>query len=183
MAEFAKFAITEKFAVKFYEAKGLNSGMFEPNGELSRIFHENPETVFCFDGIDEMGMEKEDVKKSLAEWRGKCVISSRSSEYPNGAPGFASLALEPMNADEFLNSRFRTNPTGASEVKKLLSDGRFESELSGNPLFLSLLSHLAEVAGKDETKLRELKIRPIGEIRNRADLYESVVRLVFAKHQ
>lgn len=182
LTEFTKWATFWNEKVIFLKAKEFWSN----NKRIDEIFEqaEREWIILCIDGIDEITTDnKEYIKNKLYAFQGMCVITARESEYPEKNTNFTTLMLEPMDADEFLESRFKWNEAKLQEIYSLLEKNHLEHEIKSNPLLLTLVVLLAKM-DSENTKIYQEKygIKSLYDIQNKSDLYESVVRFILAKH-
>lgn len=75
LTELVKYATINGVPVKFFRADEISSEMLREDGEIYTIYQDQPETVFCFDSIDEIKSrftseqnEKEMIKQELIRW-------------------------------------------------------------------------------------------------------------------
>lgn len=69
------------------------------------------------------------------------------------------------------------------KVKEWIRNQGLANEIKGNPLLLNLITLLASATEDEKNWMDDYHIFPLDKIQTKADLYESVVRFVLAKHQ
>lgn len=184
MAEVVKKLVRDvNKKIIFFEGKDFSEKY--PQEEIENIFEEAKKsgTIICIDAIDEISYDphKQLIKEQLQSTDISCFITARKTEYADENPGFTTLHLDPMDMEEFLQSRF-SDEKKREEVQTKLKSMNLYAEIQWNPLLLSFVSILASL---DETKRGEYKkfwIKNIEDIQNRTDLYESISRMILVKH-
>ncbi len=182
ITELTKKAVTLNKEICFYKAKDLWMQLKE---KIDAFFSDAQSkwVVLCIDAVDEVkDWMKEYIKEKIDEYRGSCIITARESEYPWENNWYTTLSLEPMDSDKYLVSRFNWDDEKLEKVRAILRKNNLDSEVKSNPLLLTLVTLLAKMKDDEKDEYEKLGIRSLENIKNKANLYESVVRFILTKH-
>ncbi|MDP2104260.1 MAG: hypothetical protein Q8K26_05050, partial [Candidatus Gracilibacteria bacterium] len=174
------------FSEKNYSRKESDSKEKPSRKEMEDIFKEAEKngTIICIDAIDEISHDeyKTFIKEQLKNPAISCFITARKTEYTDENPEFITLHLDPIDMEEFLRSRFPQNETKMQEVHTRLKSMNLYAEIQGNPLLLSFAYILASLGETKKEEYKDFGIKSLEYIQSKADLYESMSRMILVKH-
>ena len=171
--------------IRFFEGRDFSQKNYSRE-KIENLFKqaEETQTIICIDAIDEINDErnKKVVKELLRAFKGQCFVTARKTEYADENPGFITLHLDPMDMEEFLQSRFWDDEKKMKTVQKKLTFMNLYGEIQWNPLLLSFVCILANLDEKTKKKYEKLWIKSLEDIWNKTDLYENISRLIISEH-
>jgi len=186
MAEVVKkFVRDVNKKIIFFEGKDFSEKNYSRK-EIENIFKEAKKngTIVCIDAIDEISYDshKQFIKEQLKNPAISCFITARKTEYTDENPEFITLHLDPMDMEEFLKSRFWEDEVKMQEVKTQLKSMNLYTEIQWNPLLLSFAYILASIGETKKEEYENFWIKSLENIQSKADLYESMSRMILVKH-
>ncbi|MDD5376884.1 MAG: hypothetical protein PHH16_02080 [Candidatus Gracilibacteria bacterium] len=173
------FSLEQDIEVRFVRAKEFDDRM----GDIDGLF-DSPDVFVCIDAVDEAKPEtREKIKGLFSGFTGRSIITTRHSEFFSPNDTTCVLYFTAIDMDVYIESRFQGDGVKAMKVKKWIKNQGLANEIKGNPLLLNLITLLANATEDEKKWMNDYYILPLDQIWTNADLYESVVRFVLAKHQ